>query len=223
MKRSMRLALSLVAGLAAAALSIWYGASVRAEAERGRQEVLAEYGGELVSVCVASRDVGAGEVLDEGDVKVEKWIAGLLPDDATTSIDEVLGRRATSSIPRRAVLCPLYFDVRDGALEVPDGRVAVSVAVDAAHAVGGSVAPGTDVDVYVSADGVTDRLCRSQVIDTSADDGDEAAGSLSWVTLAVDPERVTEVLAASARGTVSLTAPGERADGTEPSAPREAR
>lgn len=209
MKRSKRLIASLIAGLAAAALTMWYGMSVQAEAEQERQEALAAYGGELVRVCVATRDIDAGETLDEGNVRIEEWVAGLVPDDAVTSVDEVLGKQVTSAVPRRAVLCPAYFQTRSGSLEIPDDLVAVSVAVDAAHAVGGSVEPGTEVDVYVSADGIADRLCRAQVIDTSAR-GDEAASSeLSWATLAVEPDRVTEVLAASVRGTVFLVAPGE--------------
>lgn len=211
MKRRTRLALSVASGVIAVVLTMWYGSSLKAQAQQERQELLATYGGELVNVCVASRDIEAGETLDESNVRIEEWVAGLLPRDAATSIDDVLGKQATSSIPERAVLCPVYVQARSGALEIPKGSVAVSVAVDAAHAAGGSVETGTEVDVYVSANGIADPLCRAQVIDTSAQKSGNGSNSsdLSWATLAVEPNRVEELLAATARGTVYLVVPGE--------------
>lgn len=209
MKRGWRIGISIVAGIVAVALTAWYGMSVHADAERERAELLASYGGELVNVCVASRDIDAGETLDEGNVHVEEWVAGLVPRDAMTSIDEAIGKQATSAIPERAVLSPVYLQARSGSLEVPEGMVAVSIAVDAAHAVGGSVEPGTEVNVYVSANGIADLLCRAQVIDTSTHEEGSASENLSWATLAVEPERVEELLAAAARGSMTLVAPGE--------------
>ena len=207
MKRTTRLMLSVASGILAAGLALWYGSSVRAEADQARQEVLAAYGGELVSVCVASRDVDAGEVLSEANVQVEEWVASLLPDEAETSLEDLVGRRATSAIPARAVICPTYLEQHDGAIEVPAGKVAVSVAVDEEHAVGGAIAPNHQVDVYVSSNGVADRLCSASVIDTSAHGQESESSSITWATLAIDPERVSEVLAATAKGAVSLTMP----------------
>lgn len=214
MRRGVKLALSVAAGLAAMVLALGYGSSVRAGAEQERQEVLAAYGGELVSVCVATREIDAGETLDEGNVQVEEWVASLLPADAVTSMHDVLGKRATSSIPARAVLCPVYFEARDGGLEVPEDLVAVSVPVDAAHAVGGAVAPGDEVDVYLSGSGVASSLCAARVLASSAQRDD--AASLSWVTIAVEPERVAELLSATSAGSVSLVVPGS---GVRDSAP----
>lgn len=209
MHRRTRIIASALAGIAAALLAAWYGSSVRAEADQARQELLAAYGGELVSVCVAVEDIEAGETLDEGNVRLEEWVTTLLPADAETSLEDVLGKKATSSIPAHAVLSPLYLKVPDGDLEIPEGAVAVSVAVDAAHAVGGAAEPGMEVEVYVSANGVADRLCLAEVIDTSIRDARGTADDLSWVTLAVDPERVEELLAAMARASIFLVAPGE--------------
>ena len=212
MRRGVRFALSAISGVLVLVLVSWYGSSIRAEAERERQDLLAAYGGDVVTVCVASHDIAAGELLDEGDVRLEDWVAGLLPAGAATSIEDVVGKRVSSSVPERAVLCPVYFQERTGGLEVPEGAVAVSVAVDPAHAVGGSVAPGDAVDVYLSGAGLADRICRATVIDTSAEQTGGASGDLSWVTLAVEPDRVSELLAAVAQGTVSLVAPGSGVD-----------
>ena len=39
---------------------------VRGEAERARADALARYGGDQVEVCVAKRDIAAGETVDSG-------------------------------------------------------------------------------------------------------------------------------------------------------------
>lgn len=222
MKRGVRLAISVASGILAFALASWYGASIRAEAARERQELLAAYGGDVVSVCVATRDVDAGELIDEGDIELTEWVAGLLPADSATSIDEVVGKRATSNIPARAVLCPAYFQERGGMLEVPEGMVAVSVPVDSAHAVGGTLACGDTVDVYLAGTGIADRVCRAQVIATSADETGGTSADLSWVTVAVAPDRVSELLAATAKGSVSLVVPGSDVEGLDEEASSDA-
>ncbi|WP_291288531.1 Flp pilus assembly protein CpaB [Enorma sp.] len=222
MKRGVRLAISVASGILAFALASWYGASIRAEAARERQELLAAYGGDVVSVCVATRDVDAGELIDEGDIELTEWVAGLLPADSATSIDEVVGKRATSNIPARAVLCPAYFQERGGTLEVPEGMVAVSVPVDSAHAVGGTLACGDTVDVYLAGTGIADRVCRAQVIATSADETGGTSVDLSWVTVAVAPDRVSELLAATAKGSVSLVVPGSDVEGLDEEASSDA-
>lgn len=206
MKRSVRLAISVVTGIAAAVVALAYASSVRQEAQAAQQEALARYGGELVAVCVASRDIEPGDMIDEGNVVVEEWVTSLLPPEAMTSLGDVAGRVATSHIPERAVLSPVYFETQSGSLEIPADKVAVCVASDPQHAVGGSLARGDTVDVYVSDAEITDRLLSARVLDTSA--LAQGGGDLSWVTLAVDPERVSEVLAAMSAGQITLVAPG---------------
>lgn len=210
MGRSRRIALSAVFGLLAVAVAWLYGSSVRAEADEARQSALAAYGGDLIEVCVAARDIQSGELLDEANVHIEEWVAELVPAGALTSMEDVAGKRATAPIPGRAVICPLYLEARDGSIEVPAGKVAVSVAADERSAVGGAVGSGDAVDVYVSNDGIADRLCRASVIATSASDKDST--DITWVTLPVEPDEVSEVLAATAKGTVSLALPDASAD-----------
>ncbi len=210
MGRTKRLVLSIAIGVLAMAVAVLYGSSVRAEAERDRQEILAQYGGDLVEVCVASRDIAPGEVVDESCVRMEEWVANLLPAGAVRSYEDAIGMQATSSIPARAVICPAYFEREEGSIEVPAGKVAVSVPADDERAVGGAISPGDGVDVYVSDGGIADRLCRASVIDTSEQGESPGSGGIAWVTLAVDPENVSEVLAATATGSVSLVLPGER-------------
>lgn len=212
MKRRTRLVLSIASGVLAVAVSLLYASSVRGEAEQAQREALERYGGETVPVCVALRDIDAGETVDDANVRVEEWVASLLPEGAATSLKDVAGKTATSRIPARAALSSRYFEREEDAIEVPRGRVAVSVASDAEHAVGGGLVKGETVDVYVSADSLADRLASAQVIDTSV--LANAGGELTWVTLAVEEERVPELLAAASRAMVTLTVSGGRA-GTE--------
>lgn len=211
MKRKTRLIWSIACGVAAAALVLVYVASVRAEAARAQQDALERYGGDLVSVCVATRDIEPGETIDEGNTRVEEWVASLLPNEALTSLADAHGKTATSRIPKRAPLSSAYFERRDGTIEVPRGKVAVSVASDPEHAVGGALERGERVDVYVSKDGVTDRLVSAEVLDTSAlADG---GGDMNWVTLAVGESSVKELITAAVQGTVSLAVPSGRSSG----------
>lgn len=207
MKTSKRIILSALFGLLAAGLCFAYGAGVRADAARAQEEALAKYGGERVKVCVAARDIDPGETLDETNVKSEEWLASLLPRDAVTELRSVAGKPATSRIPKNAVLSGLYTKAESRSLEVPAGKVAVSVASDAEHAVGGAAREGSYVDVYVEKDGIADRLCGARVIDTSESAGASREGKVDWVTLAVGPEDVKELLSASGKGTLSLTIP----------------
>ena len=190
MKRSHRLIISIASGIAAVAMAALYASGVQADAERAQSDLLSRYGGDVVKVCIASRDIDPGERLDETSVRMEEWVASLLPD-----------------IPKNAVISPVYFEAKTSSISVPKGKVAVSVATDEEHAVGGAIAPGDYVDVYVSKDGVADRLCGARVIDTSVAEAAGDAADITWATLAVKADNVKEFLAASARGTISLVMP----------------
>ena len=206
--------LSALSGAAAAALFMLYASGVRVEAEQERRETIERFGGELVSVCVALRDIEPGEEIDEGNVAVEEWASSLLPADALTSLSASVGKTATSRIPRRAPLSGVYFERREDAASVPKGKVAVSVPSGAERAVGGALERGDSVDVYVTNGSVADRLTSAEVLDTSV--LAEGGGDLAWVTLAVNPSAVRELLAATSAGAVSLVAPGDGVDAAAP-------
>ena len=131
----------------------------------------------------------------------------LLPRDAATERRQVRGDVTTSRIPKNAVICDVYSKAVSHSLEVPKGKVAVSVAVAAEHSVGGATGVGSYVDVYVQKDGVPARLCGARVIDTSEVAGTTREGKIEWVTLAADPDDVMDLLGASGKGTVWLTIP----------------
>lgn len=203
MRKKARVVVSVASGLLAALLTCWYVTSVREEAQVRQREAIESYGGDVTRVCVATRDIEPGELIDDGNVAVEDWVSSLLPSDAYTSMEGVAGKTATSRIPKRTVVSSAYFtETRIGSLEVPGGMVAVSVASDEEHALGGAIKAGDRVDVYASRNSVADLLLSAQVLDTSATRIEGAA--LSWVTLGVEPERVPELLAATSQGMVTI-------------------
>lgn len=212
MRKKARVVVSVAMGLLAAVLTCWYVTSVREEAQVRQRETIESYGGDVTRVCVATRDIEPGERIDDGSVAVEDWVSSLLPSDAFTSMEEVAGKTATSRIPKRAVVSAAYFIEKPvGSLEVPDGMVAVSVASDEEHALGGAIKAGDRVDVYASRDSVADLLLSAQVLDTSSERGGGAA--LSWVTLGVEPERVPELLAVTSQGMVTIATGGAFSSG----------
>ena len=214
MERRVRLLASVLCGVAACGVAFLTFSSVEGEAQAARAEALAAYGGDVVPVCVATREIEAGEELDASCVEVRDWAVDLLPEDALTSLDEARGREVSARVPKGAVIAEAYFSAERGVLEVPDGTVAVSVPLQPAYALGGAFAPGEDVDVYVTSDGVVSRLAEGcRVVDANTF-GTDGSGSLEWATLAVAPEAAGELLAASARGTVALAVPGDEASGS---------
>ena len=216
MRRSTRLLLSALCGVCAAGMAFLAVSSAEQEAAAARAEALAAHGGEVVEACVVTQPLEAGDAVDASCVEVRDWVAELLPEDACTSLSEVEGRSVTERVPVGAVLAETYFVRGRGRVEVPDACVAVSVPLQQEYALGGALAEGEEVDVYVTRDGVADRIAAgARVIDASTF-GTDGSGSLEWATLAVEPTLVGELLAASARGTVSLTLAGADAAGGSP-------
>ena len=81
------------------------------------------------------------------------------------------------------------------------------------QAVGGAVSAGSSVDVYATGSAATQALARGvSVLATSAGTDDrQASGSSSkvtWVTLAVDPNQVEELVSAAQKTELYLTLPG---------------
>ena len=149
-----------------------------------------------MEVCVAKRDLAAGEVVDASAVVTKMWVADLLPDTAVTDSSQIIGRRLGSNVIKGEVLCFRRTEVSDSELAVPAGMAAISVPARPVQAVGGSVEPGMEVDVYATGPVSTTKLVGGALIlATSA--ASESGATAEWVTLAVEPERVQEVVAAA--------------------------
>ena len=96
------------------------------------------------------------------------------------------------------------------AVEVPEGRVALTVPVDDDLGVPPGVSAGELLAAYeVDEDGV--QLLAGDVRVLSAPEGGAGMLSAGSITVAVAPDDVARMLAASAAGSLRLALPGERA------------
>ena len=211
MKQKHLVIIAVACGLACAACIVLFMASVQGEANAARAEALARYGGEQVEVCVATRDVAAGERLDVSALETRLWIADLLPEDAVREAGEAVGKTVTSSILKGEVVSLKRFESSHSVLDIPAGKEAVSVPAKAVQAVGGAVRPGMSVDVYSSGDTTTKALARGVIVlDTSVGNTESLVSSESgWITLAVDGDRVQEIITAANKTSLYFVIPGE--------------
>lgn len=210
MKQKQMTIVAVACGLACAGCVALYIASVQGEADAARAEALARYGGEQVEAYVATRDIVAGERVDLSAVETKLWVADLLPENAVRSSADAVGKTATSSIFKGEVITAGRFEAGQDAIDVPAGKQAVSVPAKAVQAVGGAVHAGMSVDVYSSGDSATTAIATDvNVLDTSVGASGSLSADAGWVTLAVDPEKVQEIIAASNKTTLYFTLPGE--------------
>lgn len=212
MTRRFRLIVSGTCALLAATLCGVYGQHVREEADRVRAEAIARYGGEVVSLVVAPEGLEAGDVVDRRNVTERDWLSDLAPRDAVTTMDEVLGAEVTVPAAAGAPLTSLNFRDSEDAVEVPSGRVAVSVPVTEDLGLPPSAGAGTELVAYeVGESGVS--LVSDDLVVLRAPGEQSGLGSRGSVTLAAEPGSVPSVLSASAEGSLRLALPADDAEG----------
>ena len=211
----MRRKTSIIAGVMCGlgcALCVWtYGAQLTDQVAAERAEAIGRYGGEQLEVCVAQRTILEGETLDETAVQQRPWLVDLLPEGAVTDVHSLVGKRVSSTILEGEVLSDRRFTQSLKAFSVPPGKTALSVPAQAVQAVGGSLEAGMCVDVYAT--GVTtERILESVVILATGLSDSESTFSSSastWLTLAVPPEAVQEIVAAAQNLELYFTLPGQ--------------
>lgn len=190
-----RVILALACAVLAAVLMAGYAARVRSEAAEQRKSALERYGGDTVSVYVASREIVRGEVFSDRNVEAADWLVDLLPEGAVVDKDDLLGATAAATIAKNTPISTANLSVQGATVDVPEGLVAVSVPCSNESAVGGGLSVGSVVDVYVVGSQGARLQCQGiQVLQTNAS---TSAANLSWVTLAIDPSEVESLIAAA--------------------------
>lgn len=212
MTRRLRFVLSGALALLAAVLCASYGQHVRDEADRVRTETLERYGGEVVNLVVASDMLEAGDVVDRQSVVKRDWISDLAPEGAVTDLESVLGTEVTVPVAAGAPLTSLNFRDDADAVEVPSGRVALSVPVTDKLALPASVAAGTMLVAYEVQE-VGTRVVSSSLQVLRAPGEQTTMGSHAAITLAALPDDVASVLSASAQGSLRLALPADDVTG----------
>ncbi len=209
MGRNRTVVAGIVCGVACAACVFAYTQGVQGEAEAARAEALERYGGEQLEVCVAKRDIAAGETVDAASIETRLWVADLLPADAVRSIDDAVGKKASSAIVAGEVLSERRFGDADDELDVPEGLTAVSVPAKDVQAVGGAVVAGSRVDMYATGGTSTDVIARSVLVLATSAGGSSSDTGVTWITVAVAAESVQEIVAAAQKTELYFTLPGD--------------
>lgn len=209
MSLRFRIVFALACALLAALLCAVYAQHVQAETERTRSEALARYGGEVVSVVVAARNLSSGDEVAADDVETAEWVADLVPEGAFTDIDDVVGSRLSSSVPAGSVLCALHFEAEEGASQIPEGHVAISLSVSDRLGLPSEAGIGSRLLAYTISDGSASLIADD--IELLSHDSSSQYGTQS-VTLAVLPDQVASILSASSAGDLRLAVPADDVD-----------
>ena len=150
-------------------------------------------------------------MVDRRNVTERDWLSDLAPRDAVVGLDEVLGAEVTVPAAAGAPLTSLNFRDSEDAVEVPSGRVALTVPVTQELGLPSATAAGTTLAAYeVEDSGV--RLVAEDLLVLRAAADQSGMGSRGDVTLAARPESVASVLSASAEGSLRLALPADDAD-----------
>jgi pilus assembly protein CpaB len=208
MSGRFRIVLSLAFALLGVVSCLAYADSVRSEAERVRSDAIARFGGEVASLVVANRALEAGDVVTESDVSVRDWVSDLAPSGALTSLDDVVGRQVSVPVAEGAPLTELNFRDESVLAEVPAGHVAVSVPVTEKLGISRGVTRGARLSAYAVSD-EGPRLIASDIEVLSELGSTTGIVASQQVTIAVLPNDVTAVLAASASGALRLVIPAD--------------
>lgn len=209
MKKKGTMLLALFCGLVCALSVFTYTGNVKSQADAQRSEALARYGGEQLQVCVATRDIAPGETVSSKNTTTKLWLTALLPEQAVETLGDVEGKRAASPILAGEVLSRKRFEGSSAGISVPYGLRAVSVQVKDAEAVGGALDSGMHVDVYTVGNSGA-QLIATNVLVVAAG---STSKSSSWVTLAVEPEHVQELIAATQKTELYFALPGDEGEG----------
>jgi len=208
MSLKFRIVFASACAVLAALLGLSYADAVKAEAQQERNEAIARYGGDVVGVAVATRQLKAGDEIQEGDLEMRDWVLDLVPEGALTSTDDLVGKRVSFPVAKNAVLTGDCFQEEGAALEVPEGLVGVTIPWSQKLGVTASTSAGTRLVAYEVGKSGSEQIGDSVVVLSRVSAG-QGATDAKTVSLAVKGGDVDRILSAAAAGTLSLVQPAE--------------
>jgi pilus assembly protein CpaB len=173
-----------------------------------------------VQIVLATRDIEAGTVLKEEDVKLSDW-PGAIPTGAAGKTQDVVGRGIITPIFAREPIIESRLAPKGAggglAAMIPPGMRAVAIRVNEVVGVAGFVVPGMRVDVLISGnkpggDSGAGTLTRTllqnlEVLSAGQDFKRDAEGKpvqSQVVNMLVTPQQAEELSLASAQTTIQL-------------------
>ena len=142
-----------------------------------------------------------------------------MPEGAITNLDDVVGKKVTVAVASGAPLTQLNLRETGAAVEVPSGMIAVSVPLTDKLGVGEGVVAGDRLVAYRVADGTATVLAREATVLSLPEGAKTLASGSQAMTIALAPEDVSSVLAASTEGSLRFGLPASDVQGVDAGVP----
>jgi pilus assembly protein CpaB len=142
MRSKAALLLSIVLGIVAVVLLFTWATGLR-------RDLLQE--SNMVGILVATRDIPPNTIIDEQLVQRIEIPQKYVQPRAAVDFSLIRGRVASAPIPAGAQILDTYLEEEGRmalAYDVPRGRRAITISVNAITGVGGNVRPGNFVDIF---------------------------------------------------------------------------
>jgi len=203
-KKRWSIVLALGCGLACAIAVGQFLGHIENQANEAHAEAMERYGGEQTQVIVATSDIAPGEEITASNTAAKMWLVEMLPDQAVSERNQIAGLKATTEIKSGEVLNLSRFKAEEEKTSIPQGLCGVGVEVQDSQTASAALEQGSYVDVYAVSQDSVKRICVKAPVISS----ENSSGHAYWVTLAVKPSQVQEVLAASKNSSLYLVLPG---------------
>jgi len=216
-----RATLGVVFGVCAFLAAGGFVWGITTSAERDNRILFEKYGGDIVEVCVATKDIKAGELIAEKEIETKSWVASLLPEKAVLGRNRlaIRNKRASEYIVKGEPISLLR--VKDDANrldEIPERYTAITLQTDPVRALGGQAKTGMYVTLLdTSAVDRTSILAEHvEVLASSTESGSKRSGTLigssstpdiTWITLSIPDGFVAQVAAASSANAIYIVMP----------------
>lgn len=208
MSFKFRVLCALLCAVAAAMISLQYSQSIRADAQKMREDLQARYGGETVELVVSTKALRVGDVIEPADVVKRDWVSMLAPADAYTRMEDVVGKTVKVPLSENAPITQTTFATMDEQYSIPEGYVALSIPLTEKLGLGQHIAPHTAVVAYEATQKASDLITSDMRVLYVQDEARGQFSSPSCV-VAVKPQDVGRILTAQAKNSLKFVVPAQ--------------
>lgn len=208
MSFKFRVLCALLCAVAAAMISLQYSQSIRADAQKMREDLQARYGGETVELVVSTKALRVGDVIEPSDVVKRDWVSMLAPADAYTRMEDVVGKTVKVPLSENTPITQTTFAAMDEQYSIPEGYVALSIPLTEKLGLGQHIAPHTAVVAYEATQKASDLITSDMRVLYVQDEARGQFSSPSCV-VAVKPQDVGRILTAQAKNSLKFVVPAQ--------------
>lgn len=205
LSRRLRYILAGACAILAALCTLAYGQATKHALEVERDAAIKRFGGQTTLVVVASKNLGIGDVVNKTTCEEREWITELVPEGSAVSLDDVSGCALSAPVTKGTPITDACMQSSADVLDVPEGKVGISIAITDKLGLSAAVSPGTALNAYKAADGQVALITREVSVLSGAG---SSGSSRASVTLAVPESAIEPFMSAYAGGSLRLVQPG---------------